>query len=149
MWCLCETSSKALLKSSRVQSICFPLSMDFRFASSLMVMRSCFSQDLFFRKPNWWSVRILWWSRCDIRLRQMMCSIIFGQMHVSETSPGWKWDTNIRTWIEVEPNMAVVGTLIWVPVWGWDVNMGTWMDLRCELDGGEMRIYGPWWRWGG
>ena len=89
------------------------------------------------------------WSRCDIRLRQMMCSIIFEQMHVSETSPGWKWDTNIRTWIEVEHNMAVVGTLIWVPVWGWEVNMGTWMDLRCELDGGEMRIYGPWWRWGG
>ena len=153
MWCLCESSSKALLKSSRVHSICFPLSIDFSFTSSLMVMRNCVSQDLFFRKPNWWSVRILWWSRCDIRLRQMMCSIIFEQMHVSETSPGWKWDTNIRTWIEVRHNMAVVGTLIWGTCmgvrceyggWIWDTNLMEEISESMDLDGGEA-VNG--WRW--
>ena len=64
-----------------------------------------------------------------------------------ETSPGWKWDANIRTWMEVRHDLDVVETLIWVLVWRWYVNMGTWVELRRDLDGGEMPIYGPWRRW--
>ena len=67
-------------------------------------------------------------------------------MDGGETSPGWKWDANIRTWIEVRHDLDEAETLIWVLVWRWDVNVGPWIELRCNLDWGEMQIYGPWWR---
>ena len=67
-------------------------------------------------------------------------------MDGGETSPGCKWDANIRTWIEVRHDLDEAETLIWVLVWRWDVNMGPWIELRCNLDWGEMQIYEPWWR---
>ena len=67
-------------------------------------------------------------------------------MDGGETSQGWKWDANIRTWIEVRHDLDEAETLIWVLVWRWDVNVGPWIEMRCNLDWGEMQIYGPWWR---
>ena len=53
-------------------------------------------------------------------------------MYGGETSPGWKWDANIRTWIEVRHDLDEAETLIWVLVWRWDVNVGPWIGIEMQ-----------------
>ena len=77
-------------------------------------------------------------------------------------SPGWWWDADIRTWVEVKRNLGewpgwrwdralikvyhtssdLGGGEMW-PWLRWHMNIRTWMELRHCLEGGVMWLYGP------
>ena len=79
-------------------------------------------------RPGWFSDRTWLEMRCNFR-----------DLDAGKTSPRWRWDVNIETWIEVRHNLDGCETLIWV----------AWMEFRHNLDGCEMIIYGPGWKWDG
>ena len=58
-------------------------------------------------------------------------------MDGGEASPGWKWDANIRTWIEVRHDLDEAETLIC---------MGACMEVRCEYGVQDWIEMQPRWR---
>ena len=54
------------------------------FASSCMKSTSCVSQERAFLKPCWRLYNILLFSRCDMMLLVIICSISLQQMHVND-----------------------------------------------------------------
>ena len=73
-----------------------------------------------------------------------------------ESCTGWRWDTNLGTWMEwdgiwmqVSCNPGeLTGEETWQR-WRWDANLGTWMQMRWNLDAGEMQILRYGWEWDG
>ena len=75
-------------------------------------------------------------------------------LYGGETRPGWRWDGNLWTWMEVRQYIEVVKTESWDldPVeeghgWRWDTHLETCMGLRWCLDGTKMQFGGPGWGW--
>ena len=86
----------------------------------------------------------------------------FRELDGGDTSPGWWWDADIRTWVEVKRNLGewlgwrwdralievyhtssdLDGGETW-PGLRWRMNIRTWMELRHCLEGGVMWLYGP------
>ena len=62
------------------------------------------------------------------------------------TGPGWRWHI---TWMEFWRKCLAVDLGEMQPGWRWDMNMGTGMEVRFELDGSEIQISVPKWRWDG
>ena len=78
----CATLSKALLKSKRIRSVCFPSCMFL--ASSSTSMRSCVSQDLFSQNPCCRSNRMFWSAKCLEIPEATTCSNTLQRMPVRE-----------------------------------------------------------------
>ena len=82
-WSLCNsfiwfTLSNALLKSSKIRSVCRP--WEVLRASSSTSWMSWVWQDLLSRKPCWRSYRISFCSKCLDRFEATMCSITLQRM---------------------------------------------------------------------
>ena len=114
-------------------------------------------------------IRIFWpgcrWGRTWMEMKRTsmglrrdlgVAELHFQDMDGGETSPGWKWDANIRTSIEVRRNLDCGELWISGPGWTWqgwrwDANncnlYGAWMEVTQEswdLNAGDG---GSGWRW--
>src|SRR5215470_6722072 len=79
----CETRSKALLKSRKMASTCFFLSIDWHKSCSKAV--ACVSQDRFLENPCCCGARRLFERRCEIMLEYRICSKTLHDKEVKET----------------------------------------------------------------
>ena len=83
---------------------------------------------------------------------EMRCN--FRDLDGGKTSPRWRWDVNIETWIKVrhdldgwDVNMGGLDGIQTQPGWMWNENLWTWMKVRWYMDGGDIIFFWPGLRW--
>ena len=92
--------------------------------------------------PVWmWDPHLRFGLVLNVTWKEQRCS--FGDLDGAEMSPGWRWEANVATWIELRHDLD--GGYIWIygPKWRWD---GTWMEVRLifDLGLGEMGLAKRW-----
>ena len=91
----CASVSKALLKSNKISTVCFPACIDLASSST-----SCISQDLFSRNPSWEVYKHFTEDTCkgDGTIIGRVCFIrlLENGGYISFFSDGWKLTWNLK-----------------------------------------------------